>query len=193
MNLDLTEEIVDIFLEHAFDSNETVGLISHKETINYALDCVLSCDGVSIRKVDLELDNDTEYMISIDNDGNIVVQPIVEYDDKYFTDIKHAYISMDGDISQATIDNCLDRDVDVILFGYDEEDEYDCEKCECPCKDTQDSESVYISRSKDGTPEGFSKSWSTTNNGVTCYSSYSHYTNNIDSLRTIAKVFGVEL
>ncbi len=59
--------------------------------------------------------------------------------------------------------------------------------------DTQDSESTYISRSKDGTPEGFSKSWITAKNGMICYSSYSHYSNNLDILKNIAFDFDVKL
>lgn len=197
IELDIREEITDIFIEHATETKDTIGLIADKELVEYAMGCILDEDWINILRVDLELENDeipVEYMISIDFDGDLVVQPVVEYNDKYFAAMKHVYISMDGDVSQTTIDNCLNRDVDVVLFGYEDKlDNYDCDKCECSRNDTNTSESTYISRSEDGVPEGFCKSWVTSGNGVTCYSSYSHYSNDVDVLREIAKEFGVEL
>lgn len=135
ITLDSIEEIVDIFLEHAVNTEDTVGIIANKELIGYAMNRALSDDWISVQKVDLELDNDVEYMISIDSDGNLVVQPVVEYDDKYFVAMDHVYISMDGDVVQTTIDNCLKRDIDVVLFGYD--DEIDEDNTKCVCKDCE--------------------------------------------------------
>ncbi len=126
ITLDETEKIVDIFLEHAADTEDNVGLIANKELIEYAMHEALSQDWINVRKVDLELDNDIEYMISIDEDGNLVVQPITEYSDKYFLAMEYVYISMDGDVEQITIDNCINRDIDIVLFGYeDNSDEED--------------------------------------------------------------------
>lgn len=126
ITFDAIEEIVDIFLEHATDTDDNVGLIANKELIEYAMSEALSQDWINVRKVNLELD-DIEYMISIDIDGNLVVQPIIEYTDKYFSTMEYVYISMDGDVDQTTIDNCLNRDVDVVLFGYedDSDEEHD--------------------------------------------------------------------
>ena len=77
-------------------------------------------------------------------------------------------------------------------IGSDEcEEECDCD--ECTCRDTDDSESTHISRDKDGNPMGFSKTWSTVKDGVYCYSSYSHYSSDVDMLRSIASDFGVRL
>lgn len=148
ITLDETEKIVDIFLEHAFNTDDTVGIIANKELIEHAMDEALSDDWVSVQKVDLELDDDIEYMISIDSDGNLVVQPVTEYKDKYFTAMHHVYISMDGDVDQMTIDNCLNRDVDVVLFGYeDESNDCVCETkgCkECTVKSDDDNSKYHI-------------------------------------------------
>ena len=132
-------------------------------------------------------------MLSVDDDGDLVVQPVVDFKDKYFSSMETVYISMDGDVSQDVIDNCIDRDVNVILFGYEED--CDCDECQCACtdKDTDDSESTHISRDKHGNPLGFSKTWSTVRDGVHCYSSYSHYSSDVDMLRSIASDFGVRL
>lgn len=192
ITLDTTEEIVDIFLRSLETTDKTTGIIANKELIEYAMGEVLAQDWINVRRVDIELD-DLEYMLSVDDDGDLVVQPVVEYADKYFSSMETVYISMDGDVSQDVIDNCIDRDVNVILFGYEED--CDCDECQCACtdKDTDDSESTHISRDKHGNPLGFSKTWSTVRDGVHCYSSYSHYSSDVDMLRSIASDFGVRL
>lgn len=192
ITLDATEEIVDIFLESLENTDKTTGIIANKELIEYAMGEALAQDWINVRRVDIELD-DLEYMLSVDDDGDLVVQPVVEYADKYFSSMETVYISMDGDVSQDVIDNCIDRDVNVILFGYEED--CDCDECQCACtdKDTDDSESTHISRDKHGNPLGFSKTWSTVRDGVHCYSSYSHYSSDVNMLRSIASDFGVRL
>ena len=56
--------------------------------------------------------------------------------------IEYAFVDMDGCVDQMTIDNLLDRDVEIVLFGY--EDERKCreksEECACShgCDDTED-------------------------------------------------------
>ena len=192
ITLDTTEEIVDVFLESLEKTDKTTGIIANKELIEYAMGEALAQDWINVRRVDIELD-DLEYMLSVDDDGDLVVQPVIEYTDKYFSSMETVYISMDGDVSQDVIDNCVGRDVNVILFGYEED--CDCDECQCACtdKDTDDSESTHISRDKDGNPMGFSKTWSTVKDGVHCYSSYSHYSSDVDMLRSIASDFGVRL
>ena len=117
-----TEDIVDTFLDVLCELGETVALISNKELVEYALEKVLQEAWTSVKKVDFELEN-IEYMISVDNNGNLVVQPVEYYDDKYFSDIRYAFVSMEGDVQQVTIDYLLNRDIPIILFGC--EDEYE--------------------------------------------------------------------
>ena len=89
---------------------------------------------ITVKRVDLELDSeDAEYMISVDDDGYMVVQPVEYYDDKYFKDIEYAFVDMDGCVEQMTIDNLLNRDVEIVLFGIDD-DACGCDECECTCK-----------------------------------------------------------
>ena len=186
-------DIDDFYFDHFLDNPETVAVIAEKSIIEYlmyeALDLFAA---VSIRKVDLELDEDNaEYMMTLDDDCNMVVCPIEFYDDDYFTDIGYAYVSMDGDISQMTINHLLDRDVKIVLFGND---------CDEKCDDDDDngkldsySETHTISRSDDGTPEGFTKSWATNKYGCGVYSSYSFFSDNLDLLRNIANEFGIKI
>lgn len=137
------EDIVDIFIDKVYRTDKTIALITNKELVEYAMDELLNDDCIAVKRVDLELDSeDAEYMISVDDDGYMVVQPVEYYDDKYFNGIEYAFVDMDGCVDQMTIDNLLDRDVSVVLFGY--EDERKCreksEECACShgCDDTED-------------------------------------------------------
>ena len=143
LTFDETEDIVDIFINKVYHTDKTVALITDKELVEYAMDKLLNDDCITVKRVDLELDSeDAEYMITVDNDGYMVVQPVEYYDDKYFKDIEYAFVDMDGCVDQMTIDNLLDRDVEIVLFGYDDmsdEFEYDfsdgiCIDC-CDCVD----------------------------------------------------------
>ena len=132
LTFDEIEDIVDIFIDKVYHTDKTVALITNKELVEYAMDVLLNDDCITVKRVDLELeDENTEYMISVDDDGYMVVQPVQYYDDKYFNGIEYAFVDMDGCVEQMTIDNLLDRDVEIVLFGIDE---CDCDECECACK-----------------------------------------------------------
>ena len=128
LTFDEIEDIVDIFIDKVYHTDKTVALITNKELVEYAMNELLNDDCITVKRVDLELDSeDVEYMISVDDDGYMVVQPVEYYDDKYFNDIEYAFVDMDGCVEQMTIDNLLDRDVEIVLFGIDE---CDCDECE---------------------------------------------------------------
>ena len=128
LTFDDIEGIVDIFIDKVYHTDKTVALITNKELVEYAMDVLFNDDCITVKRVDLELDSeDAEYMISVD-DGYMVVQPVEYYDDKYFNDIEYAFVDMDGCVEQMTIDNLLDRDIEIVLFGYDD---CDCDECDC--------------------------------------------------------------
>ena len=129
LTFDEIEDIVDIFIDKVYRTDKTIALITNKELVEYAMDKLLNDDCITVKKVDLELDSeDAEYMISVDDDGYMVVQPVEYYDDKYFNDIEYAFVDMNGCVEQMTIDNLLDRDVEIVLFGID--DECNCDECD---------------------------------------------------------------
>ena len=134
IELENPEDIVESFIDCACETDlhgKTVAIIANKDLVLHAMNEVMEYDVFNIRRVDIEM-NDIEYMISIDKDSNLVVQPVEYYKDKFFEDIDFAYISMDGDICQITIDRLINSDKDVILFGLEDEDscDGDCENCE---------------------------------------------------------------
>ena len=130
LTFDEIEDIVDIFIDKVYHTDKTVALITNKELVEYAMDKLLNDDCITVKRVDLELDSEyAEYMISVDDDGYMVVQPVEYYDDKYFMGIEYAFVDMDGAVDQITIDMLLDRDIPVVLFGLDDEED----ECECDC------------------------------------------------------------
>lgn len=90
---------------------------------------------------------------------------------------------------------------DVDIEDYEFDDCNGCCEC-CDCNEEADeelltdskSESAHISVTKDGRVAGFSKSWSNTDvNGMSYYSSYSHYSSNEDSVKKLAREFGIDI
>ena len=170
LTFDETEDIVDIFIDKVYHTDKTVALITNKELVEYAMDELLNDDCITVKRVDLELDSeDAIYMISVDDDGYMVVQPVEYYGDKYFKDIEYAFVDMDGCVDQMTIDNLLDRNVEIVLFGYEDErkcDECDCDECECACKkdekpttSTTSKSATYKINNKEVSKEEFDKKY----------------------------------
>lgn len=163
LTFDEIEDIVDIFIDKVYHTDKTVALITNKELVEYAMEELLDDSFITVKRVDLELeDEDTEYMISVDDDGYMVVQPVEYYDDKYFKGIEYAFVDMDECVSQVTIDNLLDRDVPVVLFGYD--DECQCDECKCTCKKDEktaatSTKSTYKINNKEVSKEEFDKKY----------------------------------
>ena len=142
LTFDEIEDIVDIFIDKVYHTDKTIALITNKELVEYAMDVLLNDDCITVKRVELELDSeDAEYMISVDDDGYMVVQPVQYYDDKYFNGIEYAFVDMDGCVEQMTIDNLLDRDVEIVLFGYDD-DSCGCDECDECCDDCEEGFTV---------------------------------------------------
>lgn len=141
-----------------------------------------------------------EYIISLVNLNGydeFFCEPM-RRDDHYITDESSVIYILDN-CSCKVISHCEGDEVFEVCIEDDDWDDWDddeCEECccsECVSKDTNECESTYVSKDENGVPVGFSKSWSTTENGVNCYSSYSHYSDDLDMLKEIAEKFGVRL
>lgn len=155
----------------------------------------LLCIGYDLKSInihDAEFDgyNIDEYVVSLTNigDGNEVwCEPMLR-ENGYITDLSTVTYVFEN-CSSKVIPYCKGGFVYEVSVGEVCEDD-----CDLQCQDNNDtSESTYISRKKDGTPTGFQKTWYTEENGKSCYSSYSHYSSDVDLLREIAEKFGVKL
>ena len=196
------EDITDIYdsiglaLMELEDEKDYIVVYGKRDLICELFEMMIT-DGYSFRYADCdfmdEMLKDTVYMMFVRQDCGVSIEPA--YGKKgvpIIHDAKTAFIFMD-DCKQDVIDYCVKSDKNVVLFDY--EDDCDCDERQCTCtdKDTDDSESTHISRDKHGNPLGFSKTWSTVRDGVHCYSSYSHYSSDVDMRRSIASDFGVRL
>ena len=150
LTFDEIGDIVDVFIDKVYYTDETVALIANKKLIEYAMDKLLNDDCITVKRVDLELDSeDAEYMVSVDGDGYMVVQPIEYYDNKYFIGIEYAFVDMDGCVEQTTIDNLLERNIPIVLFGDEDGCECECGVCKTKCNELsigEDSHSFSISK-----------------------------------------------
>ncbi len=148
---------------------------------------------------DLLYKDDNEVLITIANDGMVFVEEArIKNRLKSAEDSSLSYV-YDG-FGKKDIDVLSESAESILVFGFDEDDlecTCDCEDCSLCSEradlDTNESEATYVSRDKDGTPLGFSKTWFTEEGGIHCYSSYSHYSNNLNMLKEIASDFGVRL
>ena len=180
LTFDEIGDIVDVFIDKVYYTDETVALIANKKLIEYAMDKLLNDDCITVKRVDLELDSeDAEYMVSVDGDGYMVVQPIEYYDNKYFIGIEYAFVDMDGCVEQTTIDNLLERNIPIVLFGHEDGYECECEVCKTKCNELsigEDSHGFSISKSDD--------------NGYSSYSFYSSEKIDKNDIEKILKIIG---
>lgn len=153
----------------------------------------LICIGFDIASLNMEREEfgyyHDEYCVDLNEDG-IWAEPIKRKDYEYIDNDADVVYIMDN-CSSSVVKHCSGTFVYEVSVGCDEGDE--CTECQESDNDTNNSESTYVSRDKDGRPVGFSKSWSTVSDGFNYYSSYSHYSNNLNMMRNIAESFGVKL
>lgn len=189
LEFDNYEEFACDITDSFDDIDNEFGDVSIIAKYNEATEIIreLLCIGYNVASVELHMEKFEnyydEYIIGLNHDG--VWCEKFKRDNGYFTDESNVIYIMDN-CSSAVISYCKSRNLYEVSVG-------ECDDETDVSNDTQDSESTYVSRAKDGTPEGFSKSWVTVKDGVTCYSSYSHYSDNVDMLKEIAKDFGVKL
>lgn len=178
-------EIVNKFdsLENEFDDISIIAKYDEaKEIIKKLLFVGFDINSLEIYSNDYY----EEYIISIDSDMSVWCEKF-KRETGYINDTPSVAYVMDN-CNSAVFKHINSDEIYEVCIG-----ENDDEKTQSTSLDTNNSESIYISRSKDGTPEGFSKSWFTVEDGITCYSSYSHYSNDINALKDIASDFGVKL
>ena len=183
---DKVDDILAIYINRLYHTDKTVGVIVNKEIAEYIMEELLALDKTTVREIDLVDYLDTnEYLVSVDDFGEITVVPIEDLDVLNKTDI--FYIDMDGDIKQDVIDYCVNEDKEVILFGQEDDCECDgeCENCPSSCGDTY----LHTSEDEDGNTHGFTAGRSDGDS----YMSYSYYSSDElshEDIQKMLKAFG---
>lgn len=197
IELENMDDMADIFFESWYDApkRKSIALVADKELVTYVMDVMMDSDETAVKFIDLTAEPEDyekyeEWMILIDQDGNLTVKEVEWYGDVTQADV--IYISMEGMISQLCINCCLNSDKEVHLFGYeDDEDLPETDWCfhEC-CKDCDRKEDC---KDTDGCGDddmhGFTASKSTSNGTVT-YSFYSSEKLSQDDIGKMLKNFG---
>lgn len=175
------------------DEDKDVSIIAKYEAARNIISALIRI-GYPIRQIHNLEESDfggyaNEYIISlsnIDNISEIWCEPFMREGEYIYDDSVVAYVFDDCN------SKCLKKMANKIAYSVSVgcEDGCDCENCNL---DTNNSESTYISRTEDGKIAGFSKSWSTLDNGISCYSSYSHYGSDEDMVKNIARDFGINI
>ena len=183
---DKVDDIIEIYINRLYNTDKTVGVVVNKEFAEYILDNLIRLDETSIKEIDLvDYMNIGEYLVSVDDNGVITVVPIEDFGVLDKTDI--FYIDMDGDVSQAIIDYCVNEDKEVILFGQEDDCDGDCECENCPssCGETY----LHTSEDEDGNTHGFTASRADGDS----YMSYSYYSSDElshEDIQKMLKTFG---
>lgn len=180
---DKVDDIIEIYINRLYNTDKTVGVVVNKELAEYILDNLIRLDETSVKEIDLvDYMNIGEYLVSVDDGGVITVLPIENFGVLDKTDI--FYIDMDGDVSQAIIDYCVNEDKEVILFGQEDDCDGNCENCNC-----HDDTYLHTSEDEDGNTHGFTASKSDSDS----YVSYSYYSSDElshEDIQKMLKAFG---
>lgn len=181
---DFASDITDKFITLA-DMDCDIAVIAKYEAAKKIINELLYA-GFELSNVTLDHEYLDEYIISIvkSNDRNEIWCEPMKKEHGYISDYSAIIFLLDN-CSSTVIPFCKSKFVYEVSIGETYENKIDC--------NTQDGSTTYISKSKDGVPEGFTKSWTSFKNGVSCCFNYSYYSSDIDILRKIAARFGVNL
>lgn len=182
----LIYEDYDVFIDDVVDNLEAldekypcISIIAKYTEANAIIKELVSVgnDIVSIELHNKEFDDySDEYIIGLNSEG--IWCEKFKSENGYLQDESSIIYIMDNCCSKV-IEHCKSDLVYEVYVGEEDNNE--------------ESVFVNISKKDDGTPTGFIKSWSTTKDGMTSYSTYSHFTDNVDQLREVAESFGVYL
>ena len=206
-------EIAEFMYEKVCGSCEEATFIGFYDDAVDVLKELTNMEETYIYQVSIEPEDwdgyDKEYIVTLGEDFSIWCEKAYRQEiGQYVSGLLDCVVIAD-DCNKASL-----RDIDtdhIYVASYDlnarmpDEDIDECDgNCEC-CELVEesdeeefleDSRSEYtnVSRTKDGRIAGFTKSWSNTDaNGVQHYSSYSHYGNNEEAVKRLAKEFGINV
>lgn len=207
INFENIDDLASQLFEYTDNEEYLVSVVANKEIVTEIMAELLTYENIVLDSCIIDFDDeyDREYVISLfddtdSDDWHVSVE-------KCYCEERGIYLSTDGYVlfhedvnSKALVDMQRNEfmplgEHDWFTIGESEESEDSdaSDDEELSENDTYDSESTYVSKDDDGVPVGFTKNWHTTENGVSCYSSYSHFTDDIDALKYIASKFGVKL
>lgn len=175
---------------------------------------------IDLDKID-DILEDEVYIMTITKNCEIAIEKAYRNGKIVMNNSKTALIYTD-DCKQDIVDYCVDENMRTILFdfendkGYDEECEKCCNRKYCDyCEYEEDlyedenedidkeegnitdvkSNSSYVGvfRENNGSPSGFTKSWTTGNDNTMSSYTYTFHCDDLDVLKKTAKVFDINI
>ena len=200
-------ELSGKMLHDALNFSDCVSAVCHYEIATALLSELIQSE-ISIGQINIS-DYDwngyeKEYVITI-MDGNVYCNPAYEMKKDGYT--RDGYLGSYADVAYIHQDcnSKLLKDFEcdkMYEFAVEEFDDVDdnCTCCGCYSNSDDDdivthhSNSVTVSRDRNGNPTGFTKTWSRDNgHGVIQYSSYSYFCSDEDRLRRLAHDLSIDL
>ena len=208
---DLTN-IAEFMYDVAVDGCSDVSFVCLYADAVWVLKYLLGFDDITALSVEIVPEElcgyGKEYVITLDEDLNLLCE--YAYGEKNYIPFWSDCVLVADDCNKEVLESVECDEVYLVAYKANthKDDMPDCDgNCEC-CEfadenksDDEDelvseskSESSQISRTKDGRIAGFTKSWSDTDkDGITYYSSFSHYSDNEESVKKIARDFGINV
>ncbi len=201
------------------DNEASLALYGKRDLIN-ALFLNMISNGYDFGYIDFDRIDDLKkgkvYLMTVTGDCRINIEPAYSDEEKLMRHDADIAIIFADDCTQDIVDYCIDNDMEVILFDFENdegfcdednlEDHEDCDGCRnCNgCKDcgnrngresnkenlnTYESKSaaITVAKTKNNVPKGFTKSWFTDEDGIFSHSTYSFYRNDFELLRDVLK------
>lgn len=136
---------------------------------------------------------DKEYLVTLDNEMNIWCEKAYSMENKTYLYMESACVLVADDCNSAILKDIEYDEIYEVSYDLDEDLEDNSEDDE-ELLIKNENEGATISRTKDGRVAGFSKTWSNTDeDGVSYYSSFSHYSDNEELVKKLAKEFGIRI
>ncbi|MSA02165.1 hypothetical protein GKG47_08935 [Lactonifactor sp. BIOML-A3] len=188
--LDFTKRVCEVYEDET--ANHYVSVYGKYDFIKQVLQNLIVNGypiGNEIELQDFEVDNyDKEFVLYLVEDGIIVEKVWHEknefHEAMYFYGYSNVAFVHD-ECNSALLKYVESKYVFEVAIAEDDVDD--------PGYRTNTIETVHISYNDRGLPCGFSKAWTTSENGVICSSAYLHFSNDIDILNEVAEKFGVKL
>lgn len=122
IELDSITDISDIIAKSFLGTGASMCLISDRTLVEYTMVELLKHDDITADEIFLFDSEEFPMYVGINKDYQIYVD---DTEEKGHLDYDVAFIDMDGNVDQSIIDECLNNDIGVILFGEVDSFDYD--------------------------------------------------------------------
>ena len=204
------EDFANVFFEKTLEGRSDVCFIGNHADSSVLIKELLRLEGVYPYQISIEPEEwdgyDKEFLVTLDEELNVWCKKAYREGYGYFTfDTDCAFVADDCDLE--VFDHIESDEIFEVSYINNDIEFFNWCCCLDDCEDESEkkpdtesttiSESVSeyhnVSRNKDGTVTGFTKSWTTEKDGVSEYSSFSYMGSDESAVRRLAEDFGIKI